>query len=119
MKAAVNVNHVKSLKSQMKEKIANTPAKLNAPFSKTNLSHVNLSLKEQHTKCVQLEKKISKMQEQINLIGVEVTPVFMVVCYIFSCLFLSLNESSCQTRKNVFYFTSKAVCSYENQILEF
>ena len=31
--------------------------------------------KEQRTKCTELEQKISKMQEQINLIGVEVTPV--------------------------------------------
>ena len=31
------------------------------------------------------------------------------VCYIFATLFLSLNESTCQTRKNVFYFTSKAL----------
>ena len=31
------------------------------------------------------------------------------VCYIFASLFLSLNESTCQTRKNVFYFTSKAL----------
>ena len=31
------------------------------------------------------------------------------VCYICAGLFLSsLNESTCQTRKNVFYFTSKA-----------
>ena len=33
--------------------------------------------------------------------------------------FLSLNESTCQTRKNVFYFTSKALYSRKNQILEF
>ena len=32
-------------------------------------------MKEQHKKCRELEKKISKMREQINLIGVEVTPV--------------------------------------------
>ena len=31
------------------------------------------------------------------------------VCYIFAGLFLSLKESTCQTRKNVFYFTSKAL----------
>ena len=30
-------------------------------------------------------------------------------CYIFASLFLSLNESTCQTRKNIFYFTSKAL----------
>ena len=28
---------------------------------------------------------------------------------IFARLFLSLNESPCQSRKNVFYFTSKAL----------
>ena len=60
---------------RMKEKIVNTPAKLNAPLSKTSPNRVNLALKEQHRKCTELEKKISKMLEQINLIGVEVTPV--------------------------------------------
>ena len=60
---------------RMKEKIANTPAKLNAPLSKTNPNHVNLALKQQRRKCTELEKKKSKMQEQINLIGVKVTPV--------------------------------------------
>ena len=29
--------------------------------------------------------------------------------YIFASFFLSLNESTCETRKNVFYFTSKAL----------
>ena len=29
------------------------------------------------------------------------------VRYIFAGLFLGLNESTCQTKKNVFYFTSK------------
>ena len=59
----------------MKEKIANTPAKLNVSLSKTNPSHVNLALKEQGRKCTEVEKKISKMQEQINLLRVEVNPV--------------------------------------------
>ena len=31
------------------------------------------------------------------------------VRYIFASLFLSLNESTCQTGKYVFYFTSKAL----------
>ena len=31
------------------------------------------------------------------------------VCYIFARLFLSLNKSLCQIRKNVCYFTSKAL----------
>ena len=29
--------------------------------------------------------------------------------YIFASFFLNLNESTCQTGKNVFYFTSKAL----------
>ena len=57
----------------MKQKIANTPHKLNAPLSKTKPNRVNLALKEQRRKCTELEKKISKMWEQINF--VEVTPV--------------------------------------------
>ena len=31
------------------------------------------------------------------------------VCYIFAILFLSLKQSTCETRKNVFYFTLKAL----------
>ena len=61
--------------TRMKEKTVNTSAKLNAPLSKINPNRVNLTLKEQRRKCTELEKKISKMQKQINLIGVEVTPV--------------------------------------------
>ena len=41
------------------------------------------------------------------------------VRYIFTSLFLSLNEGTCQIKKNVFYFTPKPLCSRENQILEF
>ena len=59
----------------MKGKIGNTPAKLNVPLSKTNPNRVNLALKEQRRKCPELGKKILKMREQINSIGVEVTPV--------------------------------------------
>ena len=55
--------------------IGNTPAKLNVPLSKTNPNRVNLALKEQRRKCPELGKKILKMREQINSIGVEVTPV--------------------------------------------
>ena len=51
----------------MKGKIANTPDKLNAPLSKTKSNRVNLALKEQRRKCTELEKKISKMWEQIIL----------------------------------------------------
>ena len=42
------------------------------------------------------------------------------VRYICASLFLSLNESTCQTMRNVFYFTSKALFfSRENQTLQF
>ena len=34
-----------------------------------------MALKEQRTQCAKLGKKMSKMQEQINLLSVEVTPV--------------------------------------------
>ena len=41
------------------------------------------------------------------------------VRYIFASLFLSLNESTWQTEKNVFYFTFKSFFrSRENQILK-
>ena len=33
--------------------------------------------------------------------------------------FLDLNESTCQTRENVFFRFKSSVCSRENQILEF
>ena len=35
------------------------------------------------------------------------------VCYIFVSLFLCLKESTCETRKNIFYFTSKALSVFE------
>ena len=41
------------------------------------------------------------------------------VRYIFAILFLSLKESTCETRKNVFYFTLKALFILENQISKF
>ena len=43
---------------RMKEKIVNTPFKLNALLSKTNPNCVNLALKEQSRKRTELEKKI-------------------------------------------------------------
>ena len=35
------------------------------------------------------------------------------VCYIFASLFLGLNESTCQIKKNVFYFTLKPLFVFE------
>ena len=46
--------------------------------------------------------KIFRKGVIINLLKV-VSAMFVLV------YFLSLNESTCQTRKNVFYFTSKAL----------
>ena len=46
--------------------------------------------------------KIFRKGVIINLLKV-VSAMFVLV------YFLSLNESTCQTRKNVFYFTSKAI----------
>ena len=46
--------------------------------------------------------KIFRKGVIINLLKV-VSAIFVLV------YFLSLNESTCQTRKNVFYFTSKAL----------
>ena len=39
--------------------------------------------------------------------------------HIFAGLFLSLDESTCETRKNVFYFTSKALFTSKAQIFKF
>ena len=41
--------------------------------------------------------------------------VFIKGCvrYIFASLFLGLNESTCQIKKNVFYFTSKSLFVFE------
>ena len=35
------------------------------------------------------------------------------VCYIFASLFLGLNESTCQMKKNVFHFTSKPLLHFQ------
>ena len=37
------------------------------------------------------------------------SPLKVVSATVLLVCFLSLNESTCQTRKNVFYFTSKAL----------
>ena len=52
-----------------------------------------------------VEKKCSTnfTEQQKKFYLKVVSTTFLLVC------FLSLNESTCQTRKNVFYFTSKAL----------
>ena len=51
-------------------------------------------------------KTIKMQSRQLELISTSlkvVSTTFLLVC------FLSINESTCQTRKNAFYFTSKAL----------
>ena len=56
----------------------------------------------------------------LNLLHELQNDLRLVVSATFALVyFLSLNESTCQTRKNAFYFISKALFIFENQILKF
>ena len=56
----------------------------------------------------------------LNLLHELQNDLRLVVSTTFALVyFLSLNESTCQTRKNAFYFISKALFILENQILKF
>ena len=55
--------------------------------------------KERSTKRFEHTGNLFRKNQQLKV----VSATFVLVC------FLSLNESTCQTRKNVFYFTSKAL----------
>ena len=66
------------------------------------------------------------LPEEIMMISVDRSPKTNLmtnlkgcVRYIFASLFLSLNESTCQTGKNVFYLTSKALLKSNFKILHF
>lgn len=68
---AVHVTRKKFEKSnnrqiRIKEQIANTLAKLNAPFSNTNPNHdcVNLALKQQRRKSTNLTRKYQKCKNR-------------------------------------------------------
>ena len=50
-------------------------------------------------KTLQIKKYIIRTSKRLKV----VPATFLLVC------FISLNESTCQTRKNIFYFTSKAL----------
>ena len=50
-----------------------------------------------------VNNKFAKFNEVYNISLKVVSATFLLVC------FLSLNESTSQTRKNAFYFTSKAL----------
>ena len=73
----------------------------------------------QFFRLVTARRKIS----QISYVIFQTTSQFFFkgcVCYIFASLFLGLNESTCQMKKIIFYFTSKPLFVPEkNQILEF
>ena len=49
------------------------------------------------------KEKYVLLSENVQLYLKVVSATYLLVC------FLSLNNSTCQTRKNVFYFTSKAL----------
>ena len=51
--------------------------------------------------------KIKISDNCFNFIGGEIFKG--CVCYILASFFLSLKDSTCQTRKNAFYFTSRAL----------
>ena len=56
----------------------------------------------------------------LNLLHELQNDLRLVVSATFALVyFLSLNESTCQARKNAFYFISKALFILENQILKF
>ena len=98
------------------------------PQTLPNLLIENIHIKREHTaKCAGVfidenlswkQQKLSKISKSIRILYKSrdvlkvVSAIFLLVCY------LSLNDSTCQTRKNVFYFTSKALFVLEN-ILEF
>ena len=44
-------------------------------------------------------------KNHVEFAGVLVLGLKGCVCFIFASLFLYLNDSTCQTRKDVFYFT--------------
>lgn len=56
----------------MKERQINTPAKPNAPLSKTNHRRIALALKQEQERTKQLEQGIKQMKQQISSMGVEV-----------------------------------------------
>ena len=49
-----------------KERKLQTPAKLNAPLSKTHRQKVELALKEERKKTSSLKKQIEQMKKEIN-----------------------------------------------------
>ena len=65
--------------------------------------NTNITKKNRAKKNKEEKRKIIKYDEFQDHYLKVVSATFLLVC------FLSLNESTCQTRKNDFYFTSKAL----------
>ena len=59
--------------------------------------------------CRQKIPEFSSVRKETAEIDVFITYLKVVSSTSLQVCFLSLNESTCQTRKNVFYFTSKAL----------
>ena len=59
-------------------------------------------------------ERIQEKGTQFNVQSVKITFILFKGCvrYIYASLFLSLNESTCETRENA-YFTSKALLVLE------
>ena len=60
-----------------------------------------------------IQKYVGFKEKEVLLSSFVLSNFKGCVRYIFAGLFLSLNDSACQTRKNVFYFTSKALLVLE------
>ena len=58
--------------NRAKEAIVNTPAKRNAPLTKTHPNRVQLALKEERAKSAELQKTINKMRKEIQCGSVKV-----------------------------------------------
>ena len=57
--------HAKKMTARKSRKLA-TPAKLNAPISKTTSERVKLTLQDQHLKCKQLEDQLVQIKEKLK-----------------------------------------------------
>ena len=95
---------------------------MSCEFKSTNCKFKSIELQVQIMNCEftsASSKNIKSMKTRWELVGVwtylseETYRVYVsfngCARYIFASLFLSLNESTCQTMKNVFYFTLKAL----------
>ena len=71
------------------------------------LKHLFIATKKK--KIFELWQKMSDIEIQIGHSNIADVVLKVVSATFMLVYFLSLNKSTCQTRKNVFYFTSKAL----------